>query len=32
MVKSSKGQVSMTQGGSPYDNAVAERINGIVLS
>ncbi len=30
MVKSSNGQVSMTQSGSPYDNAVAERINGIL--
>lgn len=29
-VKSNKGRMSMTQSGSPYDNAVAERINGIL--
>jgi hypothetical protein len=30
MLKKNNIQISMTQSGSPYDNAVAERINGIL--
>jgi len=30
LLKENKIQISMTQSGSPYDNAVAERINGIL--
>jgi putative transposase len=30
LLKDSKIQISMTQSGSPYDNALAERVNGIL--
>lgn len=30
LLKESKIQISMTQTGSPYDNAIAERVNGIL--
>lgn len=32
ILKGSKVAISMTQSGSPYDNAIAERINGILKS